>query len=159
MRLATRQRLPLIALVLLVTSCASAPVTKENSTEGRVAVYATKVDTAVDAVSATVKKLEAAGTLPTAQAGEVVKTTAAIHDQAVKLADVLNLYDKLKPGDPQAAGLLGKVQTILDQIGALTGSILVPISNEATRKQVGDLVGAVNQAVITVSLELAKGVK
>ena len=159
MRLATRLRLSMLCVALLATSCASAPVTKENSPEGRIAVYATKVDTAVDTVSATVKKLEAAGTLPTAQAGEVVKVTAEIHDLGRKLADVLKLYDALKPGDPQAAGLMGQVQKILDQIGALTGSILVPISNEATRKQISDLVGAVNQAVIAVSLELAKGVK
>lgn len=159
MRRLSRRVTPLILLITLSGCASSGPVTVENSYEGKVAVYAKKVVEATDTISTAVKNLEASGVLPTTEAAGVVRVARDIDDQAVKLADLLAAYDAINTGSPIPTDLQGRITESLNRIGTLAGTILVPISGEGARKQIADLVGALNQTIITLSLELAKGVK
>lgn len=149
------------AVLLFCTSgCAlNKPVTSDNLPQGKIAVYATKVVDATNSISTAAKKLEAVGTLPTAQAAGVIKTAAEIDTEAVKLADLLALYDSMTNPAAQRNDIFTKVQAQLTRIGNLASVLLVPIADAEVRGQIATLVGTLNQTLITLSMEMAKGVK
>lgn len=132
-------------------------VTVENTPQGRVAVYGVQIIDGTKAVTDAVKQFEANGTIPTAQAAQVVQTAVKIDTQGQRLADLLTIYDALAP-HADKAGPLGEIQAKVGEIGRLVTVLLIPIADEQARTQVGQLVGTLNQTLLTLSVELAKGV-
>jgi hypothetical protein len=162
-----RQHLPVVVLLAFVATMSTAAtcntqVTKENSVEGKIAVYGIKISDGVKAISTAVRGLESAGTVPTLQAGQVIKITAQIQEHVLTLSEMLGSYDALTASAQSGeagATLIAKIQTELNRIAALSTAILVPIGQEAAREQLATLVGTINQTLVNLSIELAKGVR
>lgn len=152
------KRTLLVAAVVLLTACGGHQVTVENTSQGKVAVYATKVIDGTKAITDAVKQLEASGVIPTAEAAAVVRTAVTIDKSGQQLADALQAYAVLTPSSAQAQSKLDEISGILNAIGAAVNNMLVPISNTEARTKIAQLVGALNQTVLTISIELAKGV-
>lgn len=156
---ATGRHLVPVLLALVLANCASAPVTQENSVEGKIAHYAIKVQDAKRAIDSAVKQLEAQGQLPTAQAAAVIQRSAELDGHLVTLAELLKAYDAVAPTSPTATQTLPRIQEQLTRIAAIANGLLVPIQQEGARAQIADLTGALHQTLLTLSVELAKGVR
>lgn len=155
------QRIVIATLVMTLAACAAKQVTQENSIEGKIAVHATRVVDANKAVTDAVKALAGAGTIPKEKAAEVVKIAIEIDTEAIRLADLLRAYDSASPGlTPVARDTkFEEIRQKVARIGSLLTTVLVPIADEGARAQIANLVGALNSTLLTLSAELAQGVR
>lgn len=154
-----RSLAPLLAALLVLGACASHQVTTSNSPQGKIGVYATKVIESTKTVTDAVKTLEANQTIPTNQAAAVIKTAVEIDKGGERLADLLQIYSTLVPGSDDSKTTLDKIQQELNAISAAASTLLVPIDNTAARQQLAQLAATINQTLVTLATELAKGVR
>lgn len=143
-----------VVIPLTVVACAGNNPPRVAAT---VATHGTAVMEGIRAAQNVVIQAEAQGTLPRNAAVSSMEVFKRLGAAGETLAGYLQAYAALSPGSSEAQSQLARIREALRMIDSQLFEALVPIGDEATRKQVSALAVQISQLLLTIDTELVGG--